>query len=118
MSSTREELKKKLLARAEAAIDKMLEDDQLHEKMTLSQIEKVIGVSEAEFRQSALEEIIGIQQETPTKCPMCGGKLENKGKRRKQIVSLRGETEIERSYYKCTSCNRGYFPPRQSTLSE
>lgn len=78
----------------------------------LSDIEEVVGVSEADFRQRALEEIIAIQQETPTTCPMCGGKLRNKGKRTKRIVTLRGETEIERSYYQCEGCNKGYFPPR------
>jgi uncharacterized protein with PIN domain len=112
MSTNQENLKARLLAKAEATIDDMLQDDRLHEKMTLSQIEQLIGVSETEFRQAALEEIIALQQEKPTTCPMCGGKLENKGKRRKQIVSLRGETEIQRTYYQCQCCNRGYFPPR------
>jgi uncharacterized protein with PIN domain len=111
MPTSRKELKAKLLARAEAAIDEMLGDERLHEQMTLSEIEQVVGQSEAEFRQAALEEIIALQQETPTTCPLCGGKLENKGKRRKQVVSLRGEVEIERTYYQCQSCKQGYFPP-------
>lgn len=108
----REELRAKLLARAEAAIDVMLQDERLHEKMTLSEIEHLIGGSEADFRQAALEEIIAMQQETPTTCPLCGGALANKGKRCKQVVSLRGETTIERTYYQCQQCGRGYFPPR------
>jgi uncharacterized protein with PIN domain len=112
MSIGRDELKAKLLARAEAVINELLNDERLHEKMTLSEIEQVVGQSEADFRQAALEEVIAQQQETPTTCPLCGGKLENKGKRRKQVVSLRGETEIERTYYQCQSCQRGYFPPR------
>lgn len=111
MPSGREALRAKLLARAEAAIDAMLQDERLHEKMTLSEIEQVIGGSEAEFRQAALEEIIAMQQDTPNRCPLCGGQLENKGKRRKQVVSLRGETRIERTYYQCQACGRGYFPP-------
>ena len=111
MGTSREELKAKLLVRAEAAIDEMLADKRLHEQMTLSEIEQVVGQSEADFRQAALEEIMALQQETPAICPMCGGQLKNKGKRRKQVVSLRGEVEIERSYYQCPSCKRGYFPP-------
>jgi uncharacterized protein with PIN domain len=112
MASSRTELRAKLLARAEAAIDAMLTDERLHEKMTLSEIEQVVGGSEADFRQAALEEIIAMQQETRRTCPLCGGELENKGKRRKQVVSLRGEARIERSYYQCHQCQRGYFPPR------
>jgi len=111
MATNREELKAKLLARAEMAIDAMLHDERLHEKMTLSEIEQVIGGSEADFRQAALEEIIAMQQETPNRCPLCGGQLENKGKRSKQVISLRGETTIRRTYYQCQQCGRGYFPP-------
>jgi len=71
--SNREEVKAKLLARAEAAIDALLQDERLHEKMTLSEIEQVIGGSEADFRQGALEEIIAMQQDSQRSCPLCGG---------------------------------------------
>lgn len=111
MPGNRDEVKAKLLARAEATIDAMLQDERLHEKMTLSEIEQVVGGSEADFRQAALEEIIAMQQEKPHWCSLCGEPLENKGKRRKQVVSLRGETVIERTYYQCQQCQRGYFPP-------
>jgi YgiT-type zinc finger domain-containing protein len=112
MASSREEVRAKLLASAEAAIDRMLQDERLHEKMTLSEIEQVIGGSEADFRQSALEEIIAMQQDIPSHCPRCGGSLENKGKRSKQVISLRGETTLQRRYYQCQQCGHGYFPPR------
>ena len=112
MSTKRDELRAKMLAQAEAAIDKMLSDERLSEEMTLNDIEAVIGVSEADFRQRALEEIVAIQQATPTTCPLCGGQLRNKGKHKKRVVTLRGETDIERSYYHCETCGKGYFPPR------
>ena len=112
MASSRDELKAKLLVKAEAAIDKLLQDERLDERMTMSEIEQVIGQPEATFRQAALEEIIALQQPTPTTCPLCGGKLENKGKRTRQIVTVRGETTLERPYYQCQQCGRGYFPPR------
>jgi DNA repair exonuclease SbcCD ATPase subunit len=92
MPSSREALRANLLARAEAAIDKLLQDECLHERMTLSEIEQVIGGSEADFRQAALEAIIAMQQDAPDRCPLCGGELENKGKRSKHVISLRGET--------------------------
>jgi len=105
-------LKAKLLAQAEAAIDKMLADERLSDQMTLSEIEAVVGVSEADFRQRALEEIIATQQEKAKTCPLCGSALRNKGKRKKRVVSLRGESEIERTYYQCETCQKGFFPPR------
>jgi hypothetical protein len=82
MTPNRDDLKAKLLAQAEAAIDKMLSDERLNEQMTLSDIEAVVGVSEADFRQGALEEIIAIQQEKTKTCPLCGSGLRNKGKRK------------------------------------
>lgn len=112
MSAEKAELRAKLLAQAEAAIDRMLSDERLNETMTLSDIEAVIGVSEADFRQRVLEEIISLQEDNPSACALCGGSLRNKGKRKKRVVTLRGETDIERNYYQCETCSKGYFPPR------
>ena len=111
MSTNRDDLKAKLLAQAEAVIDKLLADERLNEQMTLSDIEAVVGISEADFRQRALEEIIGMQQDSPKTCPLCGSPLRNKGKRQKRVVTLRGETDVERNYYHCETCRKGYFPP-------
>jgi uncharacterized protein with PIN domain len=112
MRTKRDDLKAKLLAQAETAIDKMLSDERLSDHMTLSEIEAVVGVSEADFRQRALEEIIATQQENAKTCPLCSSRLRNKGKRKKRVVTLRGESEIERTYYHCETCQKGFFPPR------
>lgn len=111
MSTHRDNLKAKLLAQAEAAIDRMLSDERLNEHMTLSDIEAVIGVSEADFRQRALEEIMGMQQDSAKTCPVCGSPLRHKGKRKKRVVTVRGEADVERNYYHCETCRKGYFPP-------
>lgn len=112
MGLKREELKSKLMAKAEVVIDKMLDDEQMNEEMTLSAIEAVIGKGERDFQQAALEEIIAMQKATAKTCPLCGEVLRNKGKQRRQVVSKRGETVLERPYYECPTCRRGYFPPR------
>lgn len=111
MSNQKDDLRAKLLAQAETAIDKMLSDERLNEEMTLSDIEAVIGISEADFRQGALEELVAIQHESLKACAVCGGKLRNKGKRKKRVVTLRGETDVERCYYQCAACGKGFFPP-------
>lgn len=112
MSDHRKALKARLLAKAEATIDNLVSDKRLHKKMTLSQIEDVVGTSEIDFRQKVLEEVIGIQEDKSVGCPKCGSQVKNKGKRPKQVISLRGETEIERSYQECQTCGHRYFPPR------
>ena len=107
----RDDLKAKLLAQAETSIDRMLDDERFNEQMTLSEIEGVIGDWETDFRQRALEEIIAMQATEEKTCPLCGSQLLNKGKRKKRVVTLRGKVEVERPYYQCQPCQKGYFPP-------
>ena len=107
----KDELKAKLLAEAEASIEKMLSDERMSKKMTITEIEDVIGDLERDFRQRVLSEVVGEQEAKLRKCPDCGGKLRNKGKHTKRMVSLRGETDIERSYYQCEACGEQIFPP-------
>jgi len=111
MSNKKDELKAKLLAEAEASIDKMLSDKRVSQKMTLTEIEDVIGDLETDFRQRVLNEVVGEQENEMPSCPDCRGKLRNIGKRTKRLVTLRGETEIERTYYQCEDCGKGVFPP-------
>lgn len=111
MPNKKDELKAKLLAEAEASIDQMLSDERMSAKMSLSEIEDVIGSLEMDFRQRVLREVMGEQENQVTKCPDCGGKLRNKGKYSKRLVTLRGETELERHYYRCDTCGKGIFPP-------
>jgi uncharacterized protein with PIN domain len=111
MDEQRVALKARLMAKAEAAIDKMLADERVGEAMTMSSIEAVVGKSESEFGQAALEEIIAMQKSSTKTCPMCGERLLNKGKQRRQVVRLRGEVMLERPYFECPGCRKGYFPP-------
>jgi len=112
MSNKKEELKARLLAEAEVSIDQMLSDKRLSKRMTITEIEDVIGELEKDFRQRVLREVTDEQEEEWHNCPDCGGKLRNKGKHSKRFVTLRGETDLERSYYQCEDCGKGIFPPR------
>jgi len=107
-----EEVKAKLLVEAEKAIDEMLSHRAFDEAMTLSEMEQVVGEVEAEISQALMQGLVnGNWKQKSDGCPDCGGKLRNKGKRRKPLVTVRGEIEVERDYYVCTECGRGYFPP-------
>lgn len=44
-------------------------------------------------------------------CPECGGRLENKGKKKKVVLHREGEVRVERDYYYCPVCQHGVFPP-------
>ena len=112
MCDKKADLKAKLLAEAEVSIDRMLSDERVSQQMTLTEIEDVIGDLERDFRQRVLGEVMGEQQSKIACCPDCGGKLRNKGKRGKRLVTLRGETIIERPYTQCKACGTGFFPPR------
>lgn len=112
MPSKEEVLKAKLMAKAEAAIEEMLKNETFSEQMTLSEIEAVITEAQKEMGEGLLNEILEVQElaQKPV-CPSCGGRLRKKGKRRKQVLTVHGESQIEREYYQCLNCGAGIFPP-------
>jgi len=112
MSNKKDELKARLVEEAEAALEQMLSDQRMGKQMTITEIEDVIGEMEQDFRQRVLGEIMGEQEEQAVACPECGGKLRNKGKHNKRLVTLRGDADLNRSYYQCEDCGKGVFPPR------
>jgi uncharacterized protein with PIN domain len=78
----------------------------------MSEMEDLVGDFELEIRQSLLQELVTDVQQTHTGlCEKCAGKLRYKGKKPKQVVTLRGEVKVERDYYQCETCGSGYFPP-------
>jgi uncharacterized protein with PIN domain len=75
-------------------------------------MEDLVGDFEVEVRQSLMQEIVAdAQADNRGLCEACGGRLRYKGKKPKQVVTLRGEVKVERDYYQCGTCGRGYFPP-------
>ena len=44
-------------------------------------------------------------------CPECGGRAQNKGKKKRVIRHREGEVEVKRNHYYCPSCKQGFFPP-------
>jgi uncharacterized protein with PIN domain len=51
------------------------------------------------------------EPEAVERCEACGGQLRRKGKRKKWIATQAGEVQVERDYYYCEACQRGFFPP-------
>lgn len=112
MAEQTDALKTRLVAQAQAAIDKLLEEKQDRRDLSMSEMERLVGDLEVELRQALMQTLVAESQaQGPGLCPACGGKLRMKGKRAKQVVTVRGEVVVERDYYVCSACGTGYFPP-------
>jgi hypothetical protein len=114
MSDPRAELRARLVAEAEAAIDQMLAAAVPPGKESLADIERSARTAGQRFEQAIAAELAGAgAAELPAwpNCPQCGQKLKNKGKRKRRVVTESGEVEVERAYYYCSSCRQGLFPP-------
>jgi len=108
------ELKARLLAEAEVAIDKLLTTRRAPGEASLADIERVVRAAGQQIEQALTAALAGESTaELPAwpHCPACGRKMKNKGKRRRRVVTETGEVELERPYYHCAACGRGFFPP-------
>lgn len=113
MSTTSDDLEKRLQKRAQEALEQLLEQRAGRRDLSMSEMEDLVGDFEIEIRQSLMQEMVADAQATQHGlCETCGGKLRYKGKKSKQVVTVRGEIKVERDYYQCERCSTGYFPPR------
>ncbi len=114
MANNREELEKQLRAKADEAIRKLLAKLPDKSKLTMTDIENLVGEMGHEVTQGATEAITQREQAEPCEmiCEACQVRMEKRGKRKKRVVTKRGEIELERQYYVCPDCNAGVFPPR------
>jgi uncharacterized protein with PIN domain len=112
VSANGEDLEVRLLKQAEKAIRHLLEQKGERRDLSMSEMEDLVGELEIDLRQALMQELVDeAQARDGGLCVECGGKLRYKGKKAKRVVTLRGEVEIERDYYRCETCQRGYFPP-------
>ena len=115
MPTSRAELRARLLAQAEAAIDAALAQKKAPEIASLADIEQVALQAGQRLEEAITTELLGesgqaLSPSWPT-CPTCGKRLVAKGKRRRRVVTETGEAELSREYYYCRSCRKGVFPP-------
>jgi len=108
------ELRVRLKAEAEAAIDKLLSARKAPAEASLADIEQVARVAGQQVAVAVTAALVAESAaELPAwpTCPTCGQKLKNKGKRRRRVVTENGDVELERAYYHCADCGQGLFPP-------
>lgn len=114
MSSERESLEQALRGKAEAAIQKLLDALPDKAEITMSDMERLTGEMGRELMQATMQSLSQRQpvESNGVRCEACNIAMQKRGKRKKQVVTLRGEIEVERQYYVCPCCGAGTFPPR------
>lgn len=115
MSTSKEQKRARLLAKAEEVIETYLSWEETHPQPDLLQIEDLVLQLRKEFgrelTQLALEE---QEAKTPVPgpvCTTCGQEMRYKGQKATQVESRTGALNLARGYYHCPSCKTGFFPP-------
>ena len=116
MPQSDEELKARMMAEAEAAIEALLRERGKKSELDLSDIEHLAREAGQRVMQGLTANLADVEAEAEIEavCPECGQALENKGKRERNLVTDTGEVRIKRGYYYCPTCRKGVFPPRPS----
>lgn len=110
--TNKESLKGQLMAQAEAAIDEVLAGRKAQN--TLSEIENLVETAGQRLQQKltgALLKVEGQPSGPGPVCEQCGDEMHYKGQKKRHIVTKTGDVEVERAYYYCEGCQRGFFPP-------
>ena len=120
MRQSKEELKARLMAEAETAIDQLLAGAGEKEDLQLSDIERLARTAGQRMMQRFTEGLVKAEagQEESRDCPECGREMRYKGRKKRDLVAETGEVKLERAYYYCPSCRKGFFPPRPKMGTE
>jgi hypothetical protein len=114
MRTSRVEVKARLLAEYEAVVEEALARSGNSDELTLSQIEELAldigrkveaGVSQCLVDEGRTAGIPGPM------CSECGTEMHNKGLKKRYVQTRSGVVQLERVYYYCEHCRRGFFPP-------
>lgn len=115
MPTNRETLEQKILEQAQQVVRKMLDDLPESSDITLSDMESATGMMGQALMHQTMQQLVESQQQASVDdvcCESCHERMSRRGKRKRRIVTVRGEVEVERSYYVCPQCGTGRFPPR------
>ena len=108
------EEKARVMAKMEAAVDRALAKGEQGGNLTLSEIEELVLSVGAELSEALTEELVEGRSEELVPGPLCSGcgkEMHYKGKKRRYIRTRTGDIRLERAYYYCEDCQRGFFPP-------
>jgi hypothetical protein len=113
MAQSRTELKLQMMCEAEKLIDRILAEKKPTSEIKLGDIERMAVEAGKRFQEMVAETLVKDSQGDTSvipKCPGCGEEMAMKGYRKRRVVTEAGEVELERAYYYCAKCRRGFFP--------
>lgn len=114
MGTRRAELKARLVAEYEMVVERALARSGNTEEMKLSQIEAIaleVGTKVEEQVSQCLVEEGRTAVEPGPACAGCGAEMHYKGMKKRYVQTRSGTVRLERAYYYCEQCRRGFFPP-------
>ncbi len=116
MPLTRAEIRAKLLAEAEQAIDELLDWTDQTPRPNLTQIETAVLKMRKQLSEQAAQAVIESQEtQRPVPgpmCPTCQREMHYKDTKAQTVESRVGQLCIDRGYYYCEHCRQSVFPPR------
>jgi uncharacterized protein with PIN domain len=115
MSRTRAEIRAKLLAEAEQAIDDLLDWTDQTPRPNLTQIENAVLKMRQQISERAAQAVLEAQEaQRPVpgpRCPTCQREMHYKDTKTQTVESRVGHLRIVRGYYDCEHCPHSLFPP-------
>ena len=120
MAQVSKDLKARMMAEAEEAIDGMLAEKSKRQKLQLGEIERMVREAGQQVMERFTNEMVSeeAQGEESNICPECGQEMRYKGRKARDLVTETGEVRMERAYYYCPRCQKGVFPPRPTLETE
>jgi hypothetical protein len=116
MKRKRSEVKAELLAKAELAIDQLLDWTDETKAPDLTQIEDIVLKLRKELGEqmalSVIDEQAAKRPSPGPQCPSCQREMHYKDVKANTVESRVGALPLERGYYYCQTCQAGLFPPR------
>jgi hypothetical protein len=122
MKRSKEERRTRLLAKAEAIVDKYLAWADSHAQPDLSEIEEMALELRKAFGQEIAQLAVDEQERRVVvpgpRCAKCGKEMHYKGTKGVAVESRAGGLKVERGYYHCPGCKESVFPLGPTTQVE